>query len=897
VTGFSTGPARWTEGVRRDVLPNGLTLLVQEDRSAPVVAVVTHVKAGFFDEPDRWTGISHVLEHMFFKGTTRRGVGAIARETKSAGGYLNASTTYDHTSYLTVLPASGLAAALDIQADALRHSVLDAGELARELQVIIQEAKRKLDTPSSVAYETLHEVMFDRHRMRRWRIGHEAQLAGFGRADVHGYYASRYVPERTIVSIVGDVDAERALALARETYGAWPAAPGAVDRSPAEPVHREVRARTLRGDVSQAQLVLGWRAVPPLDPDAPALDLAAAVLGAGRGSWLYRRLREPGLVTWVSSHYYAPTELGVFGVAAELAPDRVTAALDAIAGAVARLSLLGPPAEDLERARTLLRARWARRLEPMEGRAAALAAAEALDGYQYLDREFEALASVGADELRAAAARHLQPDAVSAVLYLPEDEGDELTAAALGRAFAVSELRPTEATATVPAPFPAEPAREADPRRVRREAGVVHTSLPGADLLVRRKAGVPLVHLGVYVPRELDPPAQAGLGALTLRSAVRGAGALDAGALAFAFERLGGTLGPVAASDWLGLATSVLTEHLGEAAALLHLAYASPRLEEAEVERERGLMLAEAQQVADDMFRYPFQLTFAAAFGEEGYGLPVAGLPHTLPAIAAADAKAWHARAVLGARPVVIAVGDVDPERASAVLAGVFERLPRRPDAGALAPLEWVAGEGGEAPIRVVPRDKAQAAIAMAFPGVARRHPDRAAAQVWAAVASGLGGRLFEALRDRRSLAYTVLASAWEKARAGALVTYIATSPEREEEAREEMLRELDRFTREPVSDVELRQAVNYLAGQAEVNRQSGGAVAAEILEAWIAGSGLAELADPAAAYRAVTAGDVLRVARGSLDPARRAEGVVRGTGAARPLTASAVRPPAPVRG
>src|SRR3954471_1326524 len=105
----------WTKGVHREVLPNGLKLLVQEDRSAPVVAVVTHVKAGFFDEPDRWTGISHVLEHMFFKGTARRGVGAIPRETKGAGGYLNASTTYDQTAYFTVLPASGLSAALDIQ--------------------------------------------------------------------------------------------------------------------------------------------------------------------------------------------------------------------------------------------------------------------------------------------------------------------------------------------------------------------------------------------------------------------------------------------------------------------------------------------------------------------------------------------------------------------------------------------------------------------------------------------------------------------------------------------------------------------------------------------------------------------------------------------------------------
>jgi zinc protease len=184
----------WTENVVREVLPNGLTLLVQPDRSAPVVSVVTHVKAGFFDEPDEWGGISHVLEHMFFKGTSRRGVGAIARETQAAGGYLNAGTGYDHTSYFTVLPSSGLAAALDIQSDALLNSVIDEKELARELQVIIQEARRKRDTPGAVAHETLHEVMFDHHRIRRWRIGSEERLAQLTRDDLWSYYRTRYVP-------------------------------------------------------------------------------------------------------------------------------------------------------------------------------------------------------------------------------------------------------------------------------------------------------------------------------------------------------------------------------------------------------------------------------------------------------------------------------------------------------------------------------------------------------------------------------------------------------------------------------------------------------------------------------------------------------------------------------
>jgi zinc protease len=874
---FSPLPSEWvwTSTVRREVLPNGLTLLVQEDRSAPAVAVVTHVKAGFFDEPDRWVGVSHVLEHMFFKGTARRGVGAIARETKNAGGYLNASTTYDHTSYFTVLPASGLAAALDIQSDALRHCAIDAEELARELQVIVQEARRKLDNPSALTQETLHEVMYDRHRIRRWRIGHEDQLAGYTQRDLREYYTSRYVPERTIVAIVGAVDADGALDLARAAYADWPAASGAVDRSPDEPPRREVRARTLRGDVAQAEFALGWRTVAALDPGSPALDLAAAVLCSGRGSWLYRRLREPGLVTWVAAHNYASSELGVMSISGELAPDKVDAALAGIAEEVTRLSLLGPSAEDLERARTLMRARWARRMESMGGRAGALAAAEALDRYDLLDREYAALGAVHPEDVRDAAARHLHPDSVSGVLYLPRQGGNDLTAESLATAFAVTPLRPPAASsATRPGPRPAVRAPG------RRESGVWHTALPGVDLLVWQKSGVPLVTVGIHTPRRhLDPPAQAGIGALTARASVRGAAGIDAGGLAFAFEELGGTLAAKATSDWLGFGTTVLAEHLPEAAALLDAVFADPHLDDASVALERGTMESEAAQVADDMFRYPFQLAFAEGFGEQGYGLPVGGLPGTLPNISGGDVRGWHRQAFREVRPVVVAVGDVDPERASEILAGAFGRRETVAPEGALPQVAWVGGNGRGVPSRVVERDKAQAALAMAFPGPSRRDGDHVAAQVWAAVASGLGGRLFEALRDRRSLAYSVVATAWEKARAGALLAYIATSPEREEEAREEMLRELERFTREPVSEVELGQAINYLSGQAEVSRQSGGAIAGEILEAWIAGTGLHELEAPAERYRAVTADDVLRVAARHLDRARRVEGVVRGSG------------------
>src|SRR6185295_624099 len=114
------------------ILQNGLTVIIREQQAVPLTSITTFVKAGYFDETDRVAGISHVIEHMFFKGTAKRAVGEIARETKALGGYLNAYTYYDRTVYHTVVPAENVKQALDIQADALWHSTFDAAELKRE---------------------------------------------------------------------------------------------------------------------------------------------------------------------------------------------------------------------------------------------------------------------------------------------------------------------------------------------------------------------------------------------------------------------------------------------------------------------------------------------------------------------------------------------------------------------------------------------------------------------------------------------------------------------------------------------------------------------------------------------------------------------------------------------
>lgn len=861
----------WSAGAHRTVLSNGLTVLVQPVAGCPAAAILTRVRAGFFDEPDHWSGISHVLEHMFFKGTPTRGVGEIARATKAAGGYLNAATSYDYTTYYAVLPARSLRAGLAIQADALRHATIDAGELGREIQVIIEEAKRKQDTPSAVAQETLHALLFDVHRIRRWRIGTAPVLRRFTRDDVFGYYKSRYVPERTVVAVAGGVDAATALALAEQHYGDWPAVRPELGISPAEPARRERRTATLRGDVRQSDLIVGWRGVPALHPDELALDVAAAVLSAGRAGWLYRALRDTGIAGSVGAYNYSPTEVGVFALSADLDPTRVDEALAAMAGEIHRLRETGPSPEDLERVRSLLRARWARRFETAEGRAAELAAAEALGGVHLLEADYRRLLALDADSVREAAQRHLDPSAVSAVVYHPRDAGGELTVARL-EVFGAPTV-PARSAPHIPRP------RAAAARSVRasRARAVTHVALPGADLLVRRRVGVPTVTVGVYRRRLGHESADtAGLGALAIRSAVRGAGDLVGPALAAAMERLGGGVAPALTADWYGYQCSVLGEHLVEAASLLDLVMHAPTLADEAIAIERTLLADDARQLTDDMFRYPVQLAFRAAYGAMGYGLPLLGTPETVSARTAAEVRGWHATTAGRGRTTVVAVGDLDPLEAAAHLAGHFgdhpaaEAILRGPD------IPW---QVLSLPHQVIEaREKAQTALAMLFRGPTRRAANRHAAEIWAAIAGGLGGRLFEALRDRRSLAYSVAASPWQRHGAGGILTYIATAPTREAEAREAMLEELARFRAAPPAPDEVVRAINYLTGQLEVSRQSAGAMVSEILDVWYQGDGLEELEDILSPYHAVSAGAVHAMAVRCLEAGQRVEGVVRGT-------------------
>jgi zinc protease len=877
--------------VHREVLSNGLTLLVRRDTSAPVVAVYTRVNSGYFDEDDSVGGIAHVLEHMYFKGTPTRGPGTIARETRARGGQLNAYTTYDHTTYYVVVPSDAWREALSIQCDAYANSVIDAGELSRELEVIIEEAKRKLDAPGAVAAESLYAMLFDHHRMRRWRIGHPEQLRTFTADQVRSFYRAHYQPANTIVALVGDLTVDEARDAVLERYGVLSDARVRRDRGPAEAVAAPARVRDWTGDIRGGQLVIGWRTPPRDDVASIAVGLAARVLGDGRSSRLYRALREREWVTSVGAHDMLTGDVGLFTIQAELPAESAMQATAAITTELMSLRDAGVLPDEISRLRDATRARWHRTVESMEAQASLLVDWEAVGGLAAGAARLDARLALGHEVVTDAARSYLDPDTASVAYYRPRDAAPLLHDAPVARAADTmlhTLTRRGEPLASVGGAAAAPPivpavhiAGNVRLDAVQHGVHVFRTVAGDVPLLVRRHAGSRVVHLAVHVPggNAIESPTEAGLARMTLLASLKGTPGRDAVQLADAAERLGSSIATLAGTETSGWSLSAPIERLADAAALLSMVVLEPLLPVDTLRTEARLAAAELDRAHDDMSREPQRLAYEAIWGAHPYARSPLGSIDSLRQLAIDDHDALHASArrmhhrLTRQRAAVIGVvGDGAPEEMAEIVASAFRSLRHEATAPIDAP-HWRA----DSPVSATDRDKQQTAIAMLFPAPARSSEERYAGVLLSAIASGLGGRFFEELRSKRSLAYTVSAGPVDRRTAGTFQSYIATSPAREDEARAGLISEFARFVDEPVTVEELERARRAILGARAIGLQGGGARLTQLLDAWLIGRGLVELDDVERRLLAETPASLQGYAQRWFDPTRAVWGIVRG--------------------
>jgi zinc protease len=870
-----------TDGVERKQLANGLTVLVKRNTAAPVVAVVTHVKTGYFHEPDEVAGISHVIEHMFFNGTpTRPGPEDISRETRGYGGVLNAGTIYDRTSYYVVLPNERWREGLAVQADALQNPLFDPEVLDNEMKAILQEARRKLDNPMAYGREKMFELAFDQHRMRRWRIGTEEVLTSLTREHVAQWFADHYRPQNVILSVVGDVDTGTVFAEIEKLYGGMEKGHLRKRGGPAEPEQDEFRYRRLTSDLQRSYVFLGFRTPGEGHRDNPALDMLATILGTGRSSRLESRLKEQlRVVTSIGASSYQYEDVGIFEVYATTEHGELDRAPREIFVELERMRILGPTEDELQRARSILETGEAAGLEEVLGQASTLAAYEARGGVRLYDRELEALRRVDAADVRRVANTYLQLERASLLEYTTPQQAvarEEAVFADHIRGHVLASVR------NMAEPVVPEPARGLRPREQLDQwsdrvsgAGVARRTrfeLPrGATLIVEENPTAPTVAAGVYFRggRIAEYSNISGITQLMQRVMVKETMSRDAEQLAAEIEALGTQIGRVSGDDWFGFTVSGLAARFPHTFDVLFDVVSNPRFSPEQVSLEARMQAAAIKALEDQPGPLTMHFVRNALYSEHPYGLPELGL-HAVVQYLAPDRLEEHF--VDSVRPeamVIVVSGDVDADAVLEFVRGYAENW--RPD-GARVPstaAEFYRPDNFERLPSLLghretkyQKDLTQTSFAMVFPAVPVGHSDVPVFDVLQAITGGLGGTFFEEVRGKRGLAYQVATFNTSRMLGGYFGTLVACSPDKLEEVRELLTELHNGLALDPPADEAILRAQNSLAGAWKVGGQTNAARIGRLALLELSGQDLDLVDTYSDRVRAVTREDVARVAQ-----------------------------------
>jgi zinc protease len=420
--GFSLLERFWRDPPERLVLGNGLTVLLKRDASAAIASVQAWVKTGsIHEEMQLGAGLSHFLEHMLFKGTGRRTGREISATVQAHGGHINAYTTFDHTVYYIDLPAEHTAVAIDILADAVLHSTLPAAEVKRERDVILREIDMGQDDPDHRLGETLFATAFREHPYRHPIIGYRDVVAGVTREDLAAYYRARYVPNNLVLVMVGAFDPATIRKVIERQFGSLPRARLAPVRLPDEPRQLARREQHRFEEVQLTRAGLGWQIPGLTHPDAPALDLLAAILGYGDSSILWQTIREKArLVHTIDAHAWNPGSGGLFYVSFTCDADKREAATAAIQDELARYAARGFAPRLITKALRQIVVGEINTRKTMAGQASRLGLAEVVVGdLDYSRTYFERLRALTTAELRRVLGIYLVPERLTAVSINP----------------------------------------------------------------------------------------------------------------------------------------------------------------------------------------------------------------------------------------------------------------------------------------------------------------------------------------------------------------------------------------------------------------------------------------------------------------------------------------------
>src|SRR5881394_2589160 len=630
-TDNSTGITFPSSSAQKWFLPNGLTIIVQEDHSAPVASVQAWCATGSIDEDEHLgAGLSHILEHMLFKGTKTRSTNVIAQKIQDVGGYINAYTSFDRTVFWIDVPKDGIATAVDVLADAMMNSTLPPEEYMKEQEVIRREFAMGLDDPDRVAGLLLFATAYQRHPYHFPVIGDIEIYNQLTQDQVMQYYKTRYVPNNLTFVVVGDVDAAKVRQQLTEFFKAYPEKslkPVFIPEEPPQLGRREVHQEFA---TELTHLSLAWHIPEVTNPDVPALDLLSTILGDGRSSRLYRRVREEaGLAFGISAFSYTPGDPGLFGIDATVDPKKREAAEELALRIVDEVKHAGVTAEELAKAKKITLSHHLGSLTTMRGQASDIGSNWLLTRDLNFSRHYlDAVQKVTLDDIKRVAATYLTENNLTIVSLNPKGslaaktEGAKSTAAGEIQKFELSN---------------------------------------GLRLLVREDPRLPIVAIGAVFRGGLlaENPQDNGITRLMAKVPLKGTKTRTAEQIANEIEAVGGSISGEAGNNSFSVSVEVMKPDVKLGVYLLSEVLLNAAFPEKAIAREKEIQIAAIRQEEEQLTSVARNIMRQALFSQHPYALRSNGSIESIQGLTQKDLLDFRDRYVVARNGVIYVFGDV----------------------------------------------------------------------------------------------------------------------------------------------------------------------------------------------------------------------------------------------
>src|SRR4030043_119186 len=646
--------AQSKERFHQFTMENGLKVIIEENRTSPVVALQVWVKTGSADERDDEAGMCHFIEHMIFKGTGKRGVGEMAKEVESLGGSINAYPSYDQTVYHITIASRYADIALDILADAVQHSVFDPAELEKEREVILEEIRMGEEDPSRKLFRQTMATAIQRHPYGRPIIGYEKTIRAITRDQMLAFFKRWYTPERIFFVAAGDFDLQEMGKKARALFKGFNRPTERLPERLKEPEQKEIRSNLTFGNFQETYLQMVVPISSVTHEDTPGLDVLEQILGGGETSLLVQKVKlEEGLVLSISASAYTPKNPGLFIIGATLQAENLERAVEEILKEVNRLIQEGVTAEELYRVRVNVESGLIYDRQTVQGQARKLGYYEANTGDVQFEKEYiKRISLLHSEDIKRIGEKYFRPSRWSVSLLAPAEKANVLKKVSLN---AVVEKA---GSSTVPVEKKINPP-------------VSKTVMEnGIRLIIKENRNNPIVSIQVsfLAGVRFEEEAQNGINQFMAVMITKGTEKQTSLEIAKKVERMAGSLRGFSGYNSFGLSFTFLSQHFDEAMTLLGEVVKHPSFDTDEMEKRRRSILAAIRQQEDDLDRMVFKLFRKVLYEKHPYRMDTVGTLDSIQRSTQEDLKEYYGRIAVPENMVLTVVGDVDLNQAASAV-------------------------------------------------------------------------------------------------------------------------------------------------------------------------------------------------------------------------------------